>query len=338
MRFGGRFILVTAAALAATAVFAADDDPRALEQAFAAALKHVAPSLASIEVEWKPGKAVLPGAPGRPAFQRGNGPFAGVIISPDGLVATSDFSVNSDVKRATVKLADGRSFDAEVLGADVSRGIQLLRIDARTLPVPEFAQNGEVKVGRWALACGVNDSGSPTLSVGIVSATERIQGRAIQIDASTNPANYGGALIDVQGRLMGIVTPLTPGGTSAGVTLYDSGIAFAVPIGDIVKQLAKLKAGENIQAAFLGISFDTRKMTGGALVQNVLANTGAEKAGMKAGDVIVEFNGVPIHASFKLLHVIGKCRVGDTVTFKVERAGKTEELTATLGARPAAGP
>ena len=327
-------ILLSASTLAACGMLRADDDPRALEHAFAAAVKHVAPSLVSIEVAWKPGKAVIPAAAGRLPFQRGTGPFAGVVISPDGLVVTSDFNVNADVQKVTVTLADGRSLPAEVLGVDVSRGIQLLRIDAKGLPVPDFAQNGDVKVGRWALACGVSDTGAATLSVGIVSATERIQGRAIQVDASTNPANYGGPLIDVQGRLMGIVTPITPAGTRAGVTLFDSGIAFAVPIGDVLKQLPKLKAGETIQSAFLGITFDLRKLAGGALVQSVLPNSGAEKAALKTGDVIVEFNGEPIHTAFKLLHVIGKCRVGDTVTFKVERDGKTEDLTATLTARP----
>ena len=320
--------------VAAAPAIRAQEDAAALEQTFAAAARHVAPSLVGITMEWKPGKAALPATPAAPSYVRGNGPVSGVIISADGLIATSDFGVNSDVKSLKVKLADGRTFDGTLLGNDVSRGIQIIRIDAKGLPVPRFAQNGDVRVGRWAIACGFGET--PSLSVGIVSATERIGGRAIQVDASTNPTNYGGAIVDVQGRLMGIITPLTAAGTRAGLQLYDSGIGFAVPIGDIMSNLPRLEAGETVQAAFLGISFDMRKMTGGAYVQQVLKDTGAEKAGILTGDAITEFNGEAIHTPFKLLHVIGKCRVGDTVTFKVLRDGKPVELTATLGPRPTA--
>ncbi len=327
--------LLTGRAFAASA----GSDVASLEKVFAAAVARVSPSLVSVQITWKPGKGIIPpmpatpGSQAMPAFQRGAGPVPGVIISSDGLIATSDFSVNADVASARVRLADGRSFDAKLLGQDVSRGIQILQVDAKGLPVPAFADNAEVQVGRWALVCGVNESGAATLSVGIVSATERMAGRAIQIDARTNPSNYGGALVDVQGRLLGIVTPMSSS-ARAGLTLYDSGIGFAVPIGDLMKQMPKLKAGETVHSAFLGIMFDSRKMNGGALIQSVLPGTGAQKAGMKAGDTITEFQGTPIDTSFKLLHAIGRCCVGDVVTFKVTRDGKPISLTATLGPRP----
>lgn len=313
---------------------AQEDEEQAIQEVFAAALERVQPSIVSITVEWQPGKDVFPPARRRRPFKRGTGPVSGVILTSDGLIITSDFNVTSDARSVVVHLADGTNVPATVLGRDVSRGIQLLKVDARDLPVPEFAPEEDIKVGRWALACGVDRHvRTPSLSVGIVSATERIQGRAIQIDASINPLNYGGPLIDIEGRVMGIITPLTLAGTSAGISLYDSGVGFAVPVNDIRATLAKLRAGETIHAAFLGIRFDTRKMAGGAAVVEVLKDTGAAKAGIKPGDVIVEFNGHPIHTSFKLLHVIGRCRVGDVVEFKVLRDGETLELSATLGPR-----
>jgi len=255
--------------------------------------------------------------------------------------AVKRVNVSSDAESATVRLPnDPRVLQAEILGRDVSRGIQLLKIPAKDLVVPEFARDESVKVGRWALACGVGEgtgaggSALPSLSVGIISATERIAGRAIQIDASTNPANYGGPLIDIEGRVVGIITPLTHAGSREGISYYDSGIGFAVPVSDILKQLTKLKTGKVIRPAFLGIQFDTRHLAGGAKVVKVLPGTSAEKAGIRAGDLIVQFNNETMHTSFKLLHAIGRCRVDDVVKFKVVREGKEMELTATLGARP----
>ena len=327
-------LLMTVVLLGASTASRANDVV-SLETVFTAAAHRVSLSVVGITVEWKRGKGFIPARPGRRAFRRPTGPLSGVILSPDGHIATSDFNVNEDTKSVKVTLIDGRQFPAKMLGRDVSRGIQLLKIDVTELPVPQFTSNGEITVGRWALACGVGGKDTPPmLSVGIVSATERIRGRMIQFDASTNPTNYGGPLLDIEGRVMGIITPLTQAGTNAGIGLYDSGIGFAAPADDILKQLSRLKAGETVRAAFLGIRFDTRYLKGGAKIQSVLEGTGAKKAGIKAGDVITEFNGVPIRTSFKLLHAIGACRVGEVVKFKVLRDGKTIPLKATLGARP----
>lgn len=328
-------LVATVLAVAAAAGPARANDVVSLETVFTAAVERVSLSVVGVTVEWKPGKTVIPAQPGRQAFRRPTGPLSGVILTPDGCIVTSDFNVNEDTQSVKVTLIDGREFPAQVLGRDVSRGIQLLRIEATDLPVPAFSSNGDITVGRWALACGVGGKDAlPMLSVGIVSATERIRGRMIQFDASTNPTNYGGPLVDIEGRVMGVITPLTEAGTDAGIGLYDSGIGFAAPADDILKQLARLKAGETVHSAFLGIRFDMRQMQGGARIQAVLKDTGAEKAGIKEGDVITEFNGIPIHTSFKLLHAIGACRVGEVVKFKVLRAGKEIELEATLGARP----
>ena len=201
--------------------------------------------------------------------------------------------------------------------------------------VPSFSRPEDIKVGNWALACGFDlDATLPSLSVGIISATGRITGRAIQFDASANPTNYGGPLIDVQGRVVGIITPLLNSGSDKSIRFADSGIGFAVPVADILKNLRKLRSGQTIRPAFLGIEFDGRVFRGGALVTRVVKDSGAAKAGIKPKDVIIEFNGAPIRSVFTLLHEIGSSSVGDVVKFKVLRDGKVIDLTGTLGARP----
>jgi serine protease Do len=326
--------LLTAWAACSAATVHGAEEP-ALETVFAAAVRKVAPSVVSIRVEWKPGKETVLASGGLRPFKRGVGPVTGVIVGADGLVVTSDFNVTSDAKSVKVRLADGREFEAKVLGRDFSRGLQLLQIDVKDLPAPRFAESAGMKVGRWALTCGVGeDSSGLALSVGIVSATERIAGRVMQLDASTNPSNYGGPVVDVEGNVMGIITTLMPAGSNEGILLYDSGVGFAVPAADVLKTLGKLHLGEDIHPVFLGIRFDARKMAGGAAVIEVLRDTGAATAGIRPRDVIIQFNSEPIDTSFKLLHAIGRCHVDDVVRFKVIRDGKELELTATLGARP----
>ena len=107
----------------------------------------------------------------------------------------------------------------------------LVKIDATDLPVPEFVHPANVKIGQWACALGRTfATEEPTVHIGIVSAQRRVFGRALQIDAYTSPANYGGPVVDVHGRVLGMAVPLSPAGRNAGVEWYDSGIGFAVTI------------------------------------------------------------------------------------------------------------
>ena len=330
-----RAMLVTTLVVTALPAVAAElTEEAALEQAFRVAVERVTPSLVAVTVKWKPGGERVQAGPVT-VFRRGPGPVCGVIVDADGAIITSDFNVDENAEKVTVKLSDGREFEAKVLGRDTGRGLRLLKIDAKDLPVPRFLPKKDIRVGQWALAVGIGkDAKKPKLSVGIVSADERIQGRAIQIDAQTNPSNYGGPLLDLEGRLVGIITPLTVAGTRGGVVISDTGVGFAAHAGDVLGNLDRLKKGETVRPAFLGIRFDASRMKGGARVIEVLKDTGAEKAGIKPDDVIVEFNGEEINHSFKLLHAIGKCHVDDEVKFKVKRNGAVVELTATLGGRP----
>lgn len=319
-------------------------DTRTLAEAFdevlVGATTAASPSVVGIKVTRKSGKTTAPAPPRRPGvrrpFKRGTGPVTGVILTSDGYIITSLFNVSGEIESIRVKLSDGTELDGKLLGTDRARNLALLKIQATDLPVPKMVDKNEIRVGQWALALGRSFPGeTANASLGIVSATNRIAGRAIQTDAAVGPGNYGGALVDIEGRLMGILTPMGHSTRpDAALGLHDSGIGFAVPIGDIMAELDQLKAGKIIRPAFLGIRFNTGLVRGGARVEEILPDTGAEKAGLKADDVIIEFDGKTIKTPFQLLHAIGSCTVGDKVEFKVKRNKKTLKLTVTLGARP----
>ena len=124
--------------------------------------------------------------------------------------------------------------------------------------MPAAVPRSEMTVGQWAIAVGrTYEQPEPNMSVGVLSATNRIWSKAIQTDAKISPANYGGPLIDIQGRVLGVLVPLSPqrqGGEVAGAEWYDSGIGFAVPLADIIERLPTLKSGKDLHPGLLGIS------------------------------------------------------------------------------------
>ncbi len=338
----GVMVVVAMCVLSAVSGRAEAQGKRTFDEAFDEVLisagKTASPGVVAIDVKRKtaaPGPAPVPAREMR-AFVRGAGPVTGVILTADGYIVTSLFNVEGDVESIKVTLPDGKEQDAEMLGSDRGRNIALLKVKAKGLPVLKVAKADEIHVGQWALALGRSyPGGSANVSLGIVSATNRIAGRAVQTDAAVGPANYGGALVDIEGRLIGILTPLTSSGPSDRAVEYrDSGIGFAVPVVDILAEMDRLKAGEVIQPAFLGIRFDSTQTTGGAQVVEILPGTGAEKAGLKAGDVITEFDGRTIKTTFQLLYAIGSRSSGDEVKFKVKRGEEIIEFTVTLGPRP----
>ena len=188
---------------------------------------------------------------------RGEGNTTGVMISPDGYVVTSTFNFITRPPVITVITSDGKRRVATMLGRDNIRKVCLLKVDdVQDMPVPEMIDVDEVSVGQWALSMGVGYGDlSPAISIGIISAKNRVGGRAIQTDANISPANYGGPLIDLKGRVIGICVPLSPGSQSvgAGVEWYDSGIGFAIPLAQATDLIDRLKKGETIDPAFLGI-------------------------------------------------------------------------------------
>jgi serine protease Do len=178
-------------------------------------------------------------------------------------------------------------------------------------------------------------SEDPAVSAGIVSATGRISGKAVQTDANTSPANYGGPLLDVEGRVIGICVPLSPQGqgADAGVEWYDSGIGFAVPLFGSEEWLEQLKAGKTIQPGKLGVQVAAVDPSGakeGVVIQTIMDKSAAKAAGLQKGDVILAVNGDKVQDLMALRSIMGRYVAGDQVTLKVRRGSEDLEVKATL--------
>jgi len=168
-----------------------------------------------------------------------------------------------------------------------------------------------------------------------VSALGRIWGKAIQTDAKVSPVNYGGPLIDVEGRTLGILVPLSPQGTEevAGVEWYDSGIGFAIPLAEIHASLDRLKSGEDLVPGLLGISLRGRDLFDGApTIDRVRYGSPAQEAGLKVDDVIIELDGKPVVRQAQLKHVLGNKYAGDMLAIAVKRGEETIRAEVKLAA------
>ncbi len=281
---------------------------------------------------------------------------SGVIVSPDGYILTNNHVVDgADEDGVKVAMADGQTrYDAKVVGKDPRTDIAVLKIDAgHKLPALTLANSDKLEVGDVVLAVGNPFGVGQSVSSGIVSALSRefgILGQQgyedfIQTDASINQGNSGGALVDAEGRLIGINQSIaSPSGANAGV-------GFAVPINLARTVMNQLIADGRITHGFLGVglqpvtpdlaeSFNLPN-TSGALVREVEPGTPAAKAGIKAGDVLVEFNQKPVTDSAHLRLMVGQTPPKTEVTFKALRDGKEKifnvalaELPSDLGRNP----
>lgn len=303
------------------------------EQAFKAAAAVAEPSIVRIET--------VGGLDVVGELLTGIGPTTGVVVSPDGYIITSSFNFVSRPASILVTLADGRRFPAEVVTSDDARMLTLLKIDVSREPTPLAplapAPRGEVRVGQWAIALGrTYDLSFPNLSVGIISAVNRVWGRAVQTDAKVSPANYGGALVDVQGRGIGILVPLSPQKTeeTAGVEWYDGGIGFAIPLEDVYAVFDRLKQGQRLQPGLMGIIFpDQGVLAGEARVDRIRVDSPADRAGLRVDDVIIEANGQPVRRVPDLRHILGRLYAGDLLTLTVRRGSETLTAQVELAAK-----
>lgn len=257
----------------------------------------------------------------------GEGPTTGIIISKDGYIITSTFNFLLAPRIITVSLADGRKFNAKLLGKDLTRKICVLKIEGvEDLPVPEFVASEEVNVGQWSVSVGKGFGGlRQSLSLGIISGKNRIFGKALQTDSNISPANYGGPLIDINGRVIGVCTPLTPmqGGAMAGVDWYDSGIGFVISIIDNSQILERLKKGELIEPGVLGIHpFVSKEHPDKIMVDLVTLVSPAEKAGILPGDQIVRINDEVVDGLIKMKLILKKFDAGSAITCELLRSGK----------------
>ncbi|MFR9649472.1 MAG: trypsin-like peptidase domain-containing protein [Rikenellaceae bacterium] len=276
--------------------------------------------------------------------QRSGG--SGVIISEDGYIVTNNHVIDGATK-LKVNLYDGRSFDGKIIGTDPTTDIALIKIDGEELPTIPFGSSDALRLGEWVLAIGSPFDLRSTITAGIVSAKARQldvipdQFRIesfIQTDAAVNPGNSGGALINTRGELVGINT-LIKSQTGSYV-----GYSFAVPETIVRKVVTDLKEFGVVQRAMLGISFrpiDQNfidemgeevgvKKIGGVYVAAVTPDGAASQAGVRKGDIILEFNGVELNDKVNLQEQIGKLRPNDKAQLKIKRGNSVKQIEVTL--------
>lgn len=257
-----------------------------------------------------------------PGFQQTLGKTTGIVLTEDGWILVSRFALNLDPTTILITVPGRGTFHAQRAGEDTSRGIALVKIDATGLPVAEFVAPTTVRIGQWAFALGRTfGADEPTVHIGIVSARRRIFGRALQIDAYTSPANYGGPVIDVHGRVLGMAVPLSPTGRNAGVEWYDSGIGFAVTIADIGQLITRMQQGQVLQRGWLGVQLETSFFGPGAKISGTPKEGLAAKSGLRKGDVILEVDGVPVMNGPHFQMLLSSHLGGDPITLKVQQDG-----------------
>ncbi len=251
-------------------------------------------------------------------------------------VVTSSFGLGDSEKDqrpagVIVAFAGGGTRSAELVSTDHGRQLALLRlIDPAPGAMITLEPQADAQPGETAIGIGVAYSAADvSASVGIVSATGRIMGRAIQTDAATSPANYGGPLVDLRGRVLGLLTPLGQD-VGGGAEWYDSGIGFAIPLGDILERLPRMQSGEDIHPGKAGLSFSKgNALVTAPKVRRLAPDGPAAQGGVKQGDVITAVAGKPVATQQQLRFALGPYDAGDKVTLELERGDErlTVELT-----------
>ena len=266
---------------------------------------------------------------------------SGFLISTDGYVLTNHHVVE-DAEEIVVALSDRREREAELIGADPVSDLALLKIDAVDLPVVSIGSSEALKVGEWVVAIGSPFGFELSVTAGIVSA----KGRSlpdemgnyvpfIQTDVAINPGNSGGPLFDLKGKVVGINSQIF---TRSGGFM---GLSFAIPIDVAMEVVEQLKDKGQVSRGWLGVQIqrvdrDLAESFGldraaGALVTRVFADSPAEEAGIREGDIITEFGGRAIDLSSDLPHVVGRFKAGTDTEVKVVRTGESLTLSVKVG-------
>lgn len=278
--------------------------------------------------------------------QRQLGLGSGVIISADGYIVTNNHVI-ADAERLEVTLNDNRNFPATIIGADPVTDLALIKIEAPDLHVIPMGDSENLKVGEWVLAVGNPFGFTSTVTTGIVSAKARNISTTtqsptrggiesyIQTDAAVNSGNSGGALVNLNGELVGINTAIYSNtGTYAGCS-------FAIPTSIVQKVIADLQKFGAVQRAVLGVQFvelspeliaekDIKGVTSGIYVAEVQDRSAAREGGLQSGDIITAINGIPTLSTAQMQEAITKFSPGDKVTVSFVRDGKKSSTTVTL--------
>lgn len=263
---------------------------------------------------------------------------SGVLISPDGYIATNNHVIE-DAASVEVTLFDNRTFEAKIIGTDISTDLALLKIESAALPYLRFGNSDEVRVGQWVLAVGNPMDLTSTVTAGIVSAKGRnidlLRNDSqfaiesfIQTDAAVNKGNSGGALVNAKGELVGINTAI------ASRTGYYAGYSFAIPATIARKVMEDLLSYGEVRRGYLGVSIrpvdaqlaeeEGLSVLKGAYITTINDQLGAYAAGLRVGDVIVSVNSIPVNSSSELQEQVSRYRPGDRVKLAVYR-GKAQQ-------------
>ena len=258
---------------------------------------------------------------------------SGVVISPDGYIVTNNHVVEG-ASKIEVTFNDKHKRTATIIGNDPSTDLALIKVEASDLEYLTFADSDKVRVGEWVLAVGNPFNLTSTVTAGIVSAKARninILGDGstiesfIQTDAAINPGNSGGALVDMDGKLIGINAAI------ASRTGSYEGYSFAIPSNIVKKVIEDFLQYGAIQRAYLGVSIaeitedfaETKgiEVTSGVYIVDVHENGGAKSAGIKKDDIILSINNISVNSNSQLIGVVGQYRPGDKVNVKINRKG-----------------
>jgi serine protease Do len=285
----------------------------------------------------------------RPVTQEQASGGSGFLISSDGYIVTNNHVIvggpaGGAVDRVTVTLFDGKEYEAEIVGRDPSSDVALLKIPATGLPFVKMADSKKSRVGDWVIAIGNPLGLGNTVTAGIISALQRNIGaggaydRFIQTDTAINPGNSGGPLFNLKGEVVGINNRLiSPVGANIGV-------GFAIPADEAIPVIESLKKGVRPERGYLGISItpvseDLADALGleknrGEFVARVVAGEGADKAGLKEGDIVLRVDSREVTPEATLSYIVANIKPGTRIPLDILREGKPLKLTATIGARP----
>lgn len=261
---------------------------------------------------------------------------SGFVISDDGYILTNNHVIEG-ADEIKVKFDDGRELKGEIKGVDPKLDLALIKVtNGDKLPVAELGDSDDIQVGEWVMAIGNPFGLSETVTAGIISAKGRVIGSGpyddfIQTDASINPGNSGGPLFNAKGEVVGINTAIVAGG---------QGIGFAIPVNMAKSIIPQLREKGKVVRGWLGVSIQpvTKELSQafglederGALVSEVMPDSPAQKAGIKSGDVIVEYDNKPVKEMTDLPRLVAATPSGKEVKIKLVRDKNTEVISAAI--------